>query len=97
MAPGAVAFSEDAGAFSEAAGAAVDGVVLLDDELEEVVDGAVALGGVEGACAQTGAAIANTADSATPLNRRFIVQPPSDNKRALFSACREAARVSFNG
>jgi hypothetical protein len=60
-------------AFSEAAGACVDDAALLGGAVEE------ALGGVEGACAQAGAAIARTAPKATLLNRCFIPASNPDN------------------
>jgi hypothetical protein len=63
-------------ALSEAAGACVDDAVLLGGAVEEAVGGA-ALGGVEGACAQSGSAIARTAPKATPLNKCFISEPPT--------------------
>jgi hypothetical protein len=66
-------------ALSELGGAAA----LLGGALEEALDGGVALGEVEGACAQTGVAIARTAASATPLNRCFIIQPPNRTTRAI--------------
>jgi hypothetical protein len=89
LAPGAaVAFSEAAGAGDAA---------LLGGAVEDVLGGAVALG-VTGACAQIGMAIARTAASATPLNKCFIVQPPTQTcEPALSIANREAVRVSFNG
>jgi len=100
-APGAAAaFSETAGAaaLSEAAGAAVEVAALLDGVAEDVLGGAAVLGGVEGACAQIGAAIATIAATATPLNRCFIVQSPNRTcNTALSSVNREAVRVSFNG
>jgi hypothetical protein len=78
-----------AAAFSEAAGAPVGVAALLAGAL----GGAVALGGVEGACAQIGVAIARTAARATPLNRCFIVQPPNRTcKHARFLA-RAAIRL----
>ena len=83
-------------ALSEAAGACVDDAVLLGGAVEEAVGGA-ALGGVEGACAQTGIAIARTAPKATLLNRCFIFGLPTDHPPALSSANRDAVCVSFNG
>jgi len=56
-----------------AAGACADGVVVLVVVLEAALGGVLGVDGVVGVCAQTGAAIANTAASATPLNRWFIV------------------------
>jgi len=55
--------------FCGAAGACADGAVVL----EAALGGVLGVDGLVGACAQTGAAIANTAASATPLNRWFIV------------------------
>jgi len=92
VAPGAAA------AFSEAAGAAVEIAALLAGAFGGAFGGAVALGGVEGACAQIGMAIARTAAMATPLNRCFIVQPPNRIcKHTRFLARADIARVSFNG
>jgi hypothetical protein len=85
-------------AFSEAAGAGAGDAALLGGAVEDVLGGAVALGGVAGACAQIGMAIARTAARATPLNKCCIVQPPTQTcEPALSSANREAVRVSFNG
>jgi hypothetical protein len=68
-------------AFSEA-GACVDAAALLGGAVEEALGGAAALGGVEGACAQTGIAIARTAPKATPLNKCFISEPPTRTTNA---------------
>jgi hypothetical protein len=54
--------------FCGAAGACADRAVEL-----EALGGVFGVDGLVGACAQTGAAIASTAASATPLNRWFIV------------------------
>jgi hypothetical protein len=66
-----------------AAGACADGAVVLD---EVALGGVLGVDGLVGACAQTGAAIASTAASATPLNRWFIVSAskPGNTGDALF-------------
>jgi len=56
-----------------AAGACADGAVVLVVVLEAALGGVLGVDGLAGVCAQTGAAIASTAASATPLNKWFIV------------------------
>jgi hypothetical protein len=75
-------------AFSEA-GACV-AAAALGGAVEEALGGAGAFGAVEGACAQTGIAIARTAPKATPLNKCFISEPPTrtTNARCLARTAR---------
>jgi hypothetical protein len=79
-----------------AAGACADGAMVL----EAAFGGAFGVDGLVGACAQTGAAIASTAASATPLNRWFIVsafQTGEHRGRAPLNAERDLLCISFNG
>jgi hypothetical protein len=67
-----VAFCAVAGACAEGA-AGVAAIGLCGAVVLEALGGVFGVDGLVGACAQTGAVIASTAASATPLNRWFIV------------------------